>query len=166
VWLLGRHGELLDSHLFYFDKYCKLADHHRRGGRLAKADRLTALAEEHFRLAPDDDKPPEPEAAAIAMPVQRPATRTRAVGTTHQKSVRSDRRMSSPLRPASEDGVSLEAVAKAVRGILATSRSLMLAHGHHGGVRDGSSGANRGSAIDGVARRLGRRGWDVGRAKL
>jgi hypothetical protein len=83
VWLLGRNGELLDSHLFYFDRYSDLADHHRRHARVARAERLTALAEEHFRLAPDDDRPPE--AATIAMPVPRPVLRTRAVGTTYRR---------------------------------------------------------------------------------
>ena len=41
----------------------------------------------------------------------------------------------------------------------------MPAAGHHGGVRDGSCGANRGSATDGGARRLCRRGWDADRAE-
>lgn len=45
VWMLGRNGELLDSHLFFFDRYTDLADYHRLRGRTAKADRLAAIAE-------------------------------------------------------------------------------------------------------------------------
>ena len=91
VALLGRNGELLDSHLFFFDRYSDLADFHRTRGRTAKADRLTAIAEAHYRAAPDDDEPPE--AAAMAMPVPRPPVKTNAVSTTrvrrgrHQNSV-------------------------------------------------------------------------------
>jgi hypothetical protein len=83
VWIFGQSGELLDSHLFFFDRYSDLADHHGRHGRIAKADRLTAIAEGHFQAAPDDDEPPK--AAAIAMPVPRPMTRTNAVSTTRVK---------------------------------------------------------------------------------
>jgi hypothetical protein len=80
VSLLGRDGELLDSHLFFFDRYSDLADYHRERGRIAKADRLEAIAEAYFQAAPDDDDPRE--AAAMAMPVPRPLTRTNAVSTT------------------------------------------------------------------------------------
>jgi hypothetical protein len=80
VWMFGKKGELLDSHLFFFDRYSDLADHHRQQGRTAKADRLAAIAEAYFQAAPDDDEPPE--AAAIAMPVPRPMTSTNAVSTT------------------------------------------------------------------------------------
>ena len=83
VWIIGHDGELLDSHLFFFDRYSDLADHHRRQGRTAKAERLAAIAEAHFRAAPDDDEPPE--AAAMAMPVPRPMTRTNAVSATSVK---------------------------------------------------------------------------------
>lgn len=79
VWLVGRHGELLDSHLFFFDRYSDLADHHRSSGRTAKAERLAAIAEAHYLAAPDDD---DPEAAAMAMPVPRPPLKTNAVSTT------------------------------------------------------------------------------------
>jgi hypothetical protein len=79
VWALGRNGELLDSHLFFFDRYSDLADYHRRQGRTAKADRLAALAEAYFQAAPDDEPP---EAAAMAMPAPRPGLNTNAVSTT------------------------------------------------------------------------------------
>jgi hypothetical protein len=80
VWLLGHNGELLDSHLLFFDRYSDLADYHRLKGRVAKADRLAATAEAHYQAAPDDDEPPE--AAAMAMPIPRPPVNTKAVSTT------------------------------------------------------------------------------------
>lgn len=90
VWMFGRNGELLDSHLFFFDRYSDLADYCRQKGLIAKADRLAALAEMHFQAAPDDDEPPE--AAAMAMTV--PATRinTNAVSTTWVKNKRTRER--------------------------------------------------------------------------
>jgi len=78
-------GELLDSHLFFYVRYSELADHHRLKGRLAKAEKLDAIAEAHYQAAPGDDEPPEPEEAAMAMPVPQPPIRTRAVGTTYVK---------------------------------------------------------------------------------
>jgi hypothetical protein len=80
VYLLGRNGELLDSHLFFFDRYSDLADYHRLNGRTAKADRLSAIAEAYYQAAPDDDDPRE--AAAMAMPVPRPPVNTNAVSRT------------------------------------------------------------------------------------
>jgi hypothetical protein len=79
VELFGRGGEILDSHLFFFDRYLELADYHRARGRTAKAERLAAIAEAHYRAAPDDDDPPE--AAAMAMPVPRAPMMTDAVST-------------------------------------------------------------------------------------
>jgi hypothetical protein len=78
VELFGRGGELLDSHLFFFDRYSDLADYHSARGRTAKAERLAAIAEAHYQAAPGDDDPPE--AAAMAMPVLRPVN-TSAVST-------------------------------------------------------------------------------------
>jgi hypothetical protein len=86
VWVLGQlftwavdpNGGILDSHLFFFDRYSDLAEYHRVKGRTAKADRLAAIAEAYFQAAPDDD---EPEAAAMAMPL-RPRMNTNAVSTT------------------------------------------------------------------------------------
>jgi hypothetical protein len=85
VWMFGRNGELLDSHLFLSDRYSELAEYHRLKGRRAKAERLTATAEAHYQAAPDDDEPPE--TAAIAMPVPRPPARTDAVGTNRVKTI-------------------------------------------------------------------------------
>jgi hypothetical protein len=80
VWMLGHNGELLDSHLFFFDRYSELAEYHRLKGRPAKAERLAAIAEAYYQAAPDDDEPPE--AAAIAMPVPLAPVITNAVSTT------------------------------------------------------------------------------------
>ena len=88
VWVLGKlfpgavdpNGGILDSPLFFYDRYSALAAYHRRNGRIARADSLTARAETYYQAAPDDDD--EPEAAAIAMPVPRPLIRTNAVSTT------------------------------------------------------------------------------------
>ena len=77
--MLGRN-ELLDSHMFFFDRYSDLADYHRLKGRAAKAERLAAIAEAHYQAAPDSDEPPE--AAAMAMPVPRPPVITNAISTT------------------------------------------------------------------------------------
>jgi hypothetical protein len=88
VWVLGQlftwavdpNGGILDSHLFFFDRYSELAEYHRVKGRTAKADRLAAIAEAYYQqAAPDDD---EPEAAAMAMPVPRPRMNTNAVSNT------------------------------------------------------------------------------------
>jgi hypothetical protein len=81
VWMLGRNGELLDSHLFFFDRYSDLADYHRLKGRTATAERLAAIAEAHYQAAPGDDDEP-PEAAAMVMPVPRPPLNTIVVSTT------------------------------------------------------------------------------------
>jgi hypothetical protein len=79
VWLFGQNGQLLDSHLFFFDRYSELADHAERNGRIEMAARLTAIAEAHFQAAPDDEPP---DAAAMAMPVPQPPVKTNAVSTT------------------------------------------------------------------------------------
>jgi len=81
VRLLGRDGELLDSHLFFFDRYSDLADFYRERGRLAKADRFAAIAEAYYQLAPDDDD--GPKAAAMGMPIPRAPVKTNAVSTVH-----------------------------------------------------------------------------------
>jgi hypothetical protein len=83
VGLFGRGGELLDSHLFFFDRYSDLADYHSARGRTAKAERFAAIAEAHYQAAPGDDDPPE--AAAMAMPVPRPPIDTNAVSTTRMR---------------------------------------------------------------------------------
>lgn len=84
VSLLSRTGELLDSHLFFFDRYSELSDYQRLNGRTVKAERLAAIAEAHYQAAPDDDDEP-PDAAAMAMPVPLPPTSTSAVSTSRVK---------------------------------------------------------------------------------
>jgi hypothetical protein len=78
VWLLGANGELLDSHLFFYDKYSALAEIHELNGRSAKAARCTAIAEAFYDLAPDDDD--TPKSAAMATPIPRSFVRTDAIG--------------------------------------------------------------------------------------
>lgn len=69
VWIasVGRDAELTpQSHLYFFDRYQRLAEYHRVRGRIAKAARLQAKAEEHYQLGGGDQGPPY--AAAMAMP--------------------------------------------------------------------------------------------------
>jgi hypothetical protein len=96
VWAVDPNGGILDSHLFFYDRYSDLADYHRLRGRTAKADRLAVIAEAYYQAAPDDDD--EPEAAAMAMPVPRPPIRTNAVSTTRLPKPREDE--SSGLAPS------------------------------------------------------------------
>ena len=96
VWVLGQlftwavdpNGGILDSHLFFYDRYSDLADYYRLRGRTATADRLAAIAASHYRAAPDDDD--EPEAAAMAMPMPRPPIITNAMSTTRLRQWRAD----------------------------------------------------------------------------
>src|SRR5882672_11290421 len=99
VGLFGRDGELLDSHLFFFDRYSDLADYHRLQGRTAKADRFAAIAETHYQAAPGDDDPPE--TAAMAMPAPRPPVNTNAVSTTRVTDLGVGKRLRSGLNPLS-----------------------------------------------------------------
>ena len=87
TWAVDRNGGILDSHLFFYDRYSDLAGYHRLRGRTAKADMLAAIAEAYYQAAPDDD---EPEAAAMAMPVPRPPINTNAVSTTRLRKPRAD----------------------------------------------------------------------------
>ena len=94
VWVLGQlftwavdpNGGILDSHLFFYDRYSDLAEYHRLRDRIAKAERLTAIAEAYYEAAPDDDD--EPAAAAMAMPVPGPPINTNAVSTTRLRKPR------------------------------------------------------------------------------
>ena len=95
TWALDPNRGILDSHLFFYDRYSDLAEYHRLKGRAAKADRLAAIAEAYYQAAPDDD---EPEAAAMAMPVPRPPINTNAVSTTRVRKPRADE--SSGLAPS------------------------------------------------------------------
>ena len=71
VWLarVGRDADLTpDSHLYFFDRYSRLAACHRRRGHSARARRLQGKADVHYRLGGGNGPP---YAAAMAMP--RPA---------------------------------------------------------------------------------------------
>src|SRR5262245_8444314 len=85
VWMFGENDELLDSHLFFFDRYSELADWHRRHGRFFKADVLTAIAEAHYQAAPGDDDDDPQDAAAMAMPVPQPPQFTNADSSSRVK---------------------------------------------------------------------------------
>jgi hypothetical protein len=77
VWMasVGRDAVLTsDAHMYFFDRYHRLAEHHRRRGHFAKARRLEAKAAAHY--VPDG---PPPRAAAMAMPRPRQFVRTDAV---------------------------------------------------------------------------------------
>ena len=68
VWVasVGRDADLTrEAHLFFVDRYRRLARLHRRRGHEAAARRLEAKADEHYRAS----RGPEPPfAAAMAMP--------------------------------------------------------------------------------------------------
>lgn len=105
VWVLGQlftravapNGGILDSHLFFYDRYSDLAEYHRLKGRTAKADRLTAIAEAYYEAEPDDD---EPKAAAMGMPLPRPRMNTNAVSTTRLAKPPADEPSGSAPSPA------------------------------------------------------------------
>jgi hypothetical protein len=80
TWAVDPNGGVLDSHLFFFDRYSVLADYYRLKGRTAKADRLAAIAEVYYQAAPDNDEPPE--AAGMGMLMPRRPLNTNAVSTT------------------------------------------------------------------------------------
>jgi hypothetical protein len=83
VWVatVGRDAELApEAHIYFFDRYQRLADHHRRRGHTTRARRLQAKADEHFRLGGGDGPP---YAAAISMPRPRRWLATDAVSRHH-----------------------------------------------------------------------------------
>lgn len=80
VWIasVGRDAELTpEAHIYFFDRYRRLAQYHRARGRVGKAKRFQAKAEEHYRAGGGDDGPPY--AAAMAMPRPNRFVRTDAV---------------------------------------------------------------------------------------
>jgi hypothetical protein len=76
VWLasVGRDAELTtQAHRYFFDRYTRLADYHRMRGRIERARRLLAKADEH------DISGGPPYAAAMGMPRPQRLVRTNAV---------------------------------------------------------------------------------------
>jgi hypothetical protein len=65
-----------EVHLYFYDRYWRLALHHERRGHREKARRLRVKAAEHYAHTGHDGPP---FAAALAMPVPRPPLFTRAV---------------------------------------------------------------------------------------
>ena len=83
VWIvsIGRDAELtIEAHLYFFDRYQRLADYHRRRGHNARARRLQAKADEHYYLGGGDGPP---YAAAMGLPRPRHWLATEAVGRQH-----------------------------------------------------------------------------------
>ena len=79
IWVatLGREADLTsDTHLYFFDRYQRLADHHRKRGNQQVAARLQAKADEHYRAGGGDGPP---YAAAMGMPRPRTWIVTNAV---------------------------------------------------------------------------------------
>jgi hypothetical protein len=79
VWVVsaGREAELTpEAHLFFCDRYQRLARYHREHGRVGKAQRLQAKADEHYHASGGDGPP---YAAAMAMPRPARFIRTDAV---------------------------------------------------------------------------------------
>jgi hypothetical protein len=80
VWLAsaGQQAELTPSaHLYFSDRYSRLAGWHERRGMLRRATRLRAKAEHHRQAGGGEDGPPY--AAAMAMPRPRRFVVTEAV---------------------------------------------------------------------------------------
>jgi hypothetical protein len=80
VWLasVGRDAQLTpEAHLYFFDRYRRLAEYHRRRGQAGRAKRLETKAAQHYRAGGGDDGPPY--AAAMAMPRPRRFLRVDAV---------------------------------------------------------------------------------------
>jgi len=80
VWIatVGKKVELTrEAHLYFFDRYHRLAECYRARGRVAKATGLDVKADAHYRAAGGDAGPPY--AAAMAMPRPHRFIRTDAV---------------------------------------------------------------------------------------
>src|ERR1700680_1205540 len=79
VWVasVGRDADLTtEAHIYFFDRYQRLAEYHPRGGPDSRARRLQAKADEHYPLGGGDGPP---YAAAMGMPRPRRSFATDAV---------------------------------------------------------------------------------------
>jgi hypothetical protein len=68
VWVasVGRDVQLTsEAHLYFFDRYQRLAEYHRLRGHATRARRLQAKANEYYQLGGGDGPP---YAAAMGMP--------------------------------------------------------------------------------------------------
>ena len=82
VWIasVGRDAELTrDAHLYFADRYSRLARIHRARGRAGRASALDRKAREHLHLSGWDGPP---FAAAMALPRPRHLVMTDAVSRT------------------------------------------------------------------------------------
>jgi hypothetical protein len=80
VWIasVGKEAQLTpEAHLYFYDRYSRLAECHRRRGRWKQAERFKAKAEMYYLPGGDIGGPPY--AAAMAMPRPRRLIRTDAV---------------------------------------------------------------------------------------
>ena len=83
VWVasVGRDVEITsEAHIYFFDRYQRLADYHRQRGHDARARRSQAKANEHYELGGGDGPP---YAAAMGMPRPRHWVATDAVSKHH-----------------------------------------------------------------------------------
>jgi hypothetical protein len=83
VWAVsvGRDADLTsEAHIYFFDRYQRLAEYHRRHGHDARARRLQMKADEHYQLGGGDGPP---YAAAMGMPRPRHWVATDAVSRHH-----------------------------------------------------------------------------------
>ena len=83
VWIatIGKNAELTsEAHLYFFERYQRLADYHRRRGHATRAERLQAKADQHFELGGGEGPP---YAAAMGMLRPRNWIATDAVSKTH-----------------------------------------------------------------------------------
>jgi hypothetical protein len=83
VWVasVGRDAELTpEAHIYFFDRYHRLAECYRARGRLKRARTLQAKADEHWRAGGADGPP---YAAAMAMP--RPTRFIRTDAVSHSR---------------------------------------------------------------------------------
>ena len=85
LWVASRGGLREPPpavHLFLWDRYVRLAEHHSRRGHRRTAMRLHRKAEAHYRRSGHRGPP---FAAALAMPVPRPPMFTWAVAATSMR---------------------------------------------------------------------------------
>ena len=86
VWSasVGRDADLTpEGHLYFFDRYHRLAEYHRARGRLTRAVHYDRKADDHYDASGADDGPPY--AAAMAMPRPRHFVRVNALADRQRR---------------------------------------------------------------------------------